>query len=207
MKSDKGMGLYKRNNKTECKTFKGSITVEAAFVMPIVILSIFALIYLSFYLHDNCLIQGTMDLTLHKAGMTVKHEADISTGEVSYERISDRGVFYLLFGETEQEEKLIQTYLEQELSKGLFITKIYGIKVSVTKAKIKISIETNTKVSLPGLSYLFDPFADRAFVGEYTIHNPTETIRGMEVILETGSSIKGVDKLKEIVEGMLGSKD
>lgn len=30
-----------------------SITVEAAFIMPIIILTIFALIYLAFYLHDK----------------------------------------------------------------------------------------------------------------------------------------------------------
>lgn len=185
---------------------RGSITVEAAFVLPIVILTVFALIYLTFYLHDICRIQALTDMTLHKAGITVKHEADIATGEVAYDSINDRGVFYILFGNSEKEEEQIQSYLMQQLKDGLFLTRISGVSVKADKFKIKISVKTVTEVSLPGIRWLFEPFSNTIVAGEYSVHNPAEAIRCTEVILETGSSIKGVDKIKEKLEAFFGSK-
>lgn len=183
--------FYQRKN-----LISGSITVEAAFVMPIVILAVFALIYLAFYLHDICRIQSVMDLTLYQAGITLKQEADLGTGEVSYDSIGDSGILYLLTGQPEDKEMQIKKYLMQELAYGLFLTKIKNTKVEAEKFRIKISITAETKVTLPGISYLFDPFSNTVITGEYPIHNPAESIRCMEVILETGSRIKGVDEIK-----------
>jgi len=178
----------------------GSLTVEAAYILPIIIFTIFALIYLAFYLQDMCRIQGMLDKTLIKAGFAVKHEADIATGEVAYDRINDRGVFYLAVGSTEKEEKQIQKYLQQELAEKLFLSNIKSVKVEVGKFKITLAVEANTKVSLPGIRYLFDRFSYTEITGEYPIHNPAETIRRAEVVLDTGSKIKGVDELKERLE-------
>lgn len=182
----------------------GSITVEAAFVMPIVVFTIFALIYLAFYLHDMCRIQAVMDKTLHKAGISVKHEGDLETGAVAYENISDRGVFYLIFGDTEEEETQIREYLTQQLSEGLFLSTISSIDVDVGKFNMDISIKADTEVSLPGVRYLFEPVSITEIEGSYPVHDPAETIRRTEVILDTGSSIKGVDELKEKIEDFLG---
>jgi hypothetical protein len=185
--------------------YSGSITVEAAFVMPIVILTVFALIYLAFYLHDMNRIQSEMDLVLHKAEVTVKHEADISTGRVDYEDINDRGVFYLLVGNTSGEEEQMKAYLWQRLSSGLFLTRISQIDADVGKLKLTVSVETATRVSLPGIKYLFENIAGKILTKECSIHNPAEAIRCTEVILKTGSSIKGVDKIKEKFEKIFGS--
>ena len=199
--------MIEKKNNSNNKYFKGSITVEAAFVMPIVIFTIFALIYLAFYLHDMCRIQGIVDMTLHKVGITVKHEANIVTGDISYEDISERGVFYLILGNTEEEENQIQQYLQQGLSKGLFLTKISSVYVDLGKFKLTAKVEAETKVSLPGVKYLFDPLFSRKITGEYPVHNPVESIRRAEVILDTGSKIKGMEELKEKLEGIFGKKD
>lgn len=167
------------------RVITGSITVEAAFVMPIIILTIFALIYLTFYLHDVCRIQAIMDLTLHKAGITVKHEADIANGKIAYDNICKRGVFYILEGNSNTVENQIKAYMKKQLAKGLFLIKVENTKVNVSKFKIKVSVETKTNVTLPGISYLFDSNSNTVIKGEYPIHNPAETIRCTEVILDT----------------------
>lgn len=188
------------------KTNTGSITVEAAFVMPIVILTIFALIYLALYLHDICRIQAVTDMILYKGGLTVKHEANVITGEVDYENINDRGIFYSLLGSTTEEEEQIRYYFGQELSKGLFLAKIKEVNIEVDKLKLTVSVEADINVSLPGIKYLFEPFSNTVIKGEFPVHNPAETIRCTEVILETGSSIKGVDELKEKIEDFIQDK-
>jgi hypothetical protein len=194
--------MMERKNNPKNKYLQGSITVEAAFVMPIVIFTIFALIYLAFFLHDMCKIQGMVDKTLHKAGISAKHEANIVTGEISYENISERGVFYLILGNTEEEENRIQLYLQHELSKGLFLTKISSVIVNLGKFKLTVEVEAETKVALPGIKYLFGPLSYRKITGEYPVHDPVESIRRSEVILDTGSKIKGVEELKEKLESI-----
>lgn len=194
----------KRTNKTlEVSSLKGSITVEAAFLMPFVIFTIFALMYLSFNLHDRCVIQGKMNQALHKAGITVKHEADIASGEINYEMIGDRGVFYLLFGDSKSDEKKVEEYLKQELTRGLFLSSITGVDVSIDKFRIICIVEGKLQISLPGFRYLRERLSTIKIQGEYQVHNPAEVIRGFEVVLDTGSQIKGIDKLKDSIEGFI----
>ncbi len=189
----------------EKASFKGSITVEAAFVMPIVVLSIFALIYLAFYLHDKSRVQGVVDLALHKAALTIKHEGEFSDGKVLYENINARGVFYQFLGDKGKDREKVESYLSEELHKGLFIGEVKNIKVKISTIKITIAVEMQTKVNLPGMNYLLYPLTNTEISGEYFIHNPAETIRLMEVILETGSKIKGVSQLKEKLEDYLNT--
>jgi hypothetical protein len=182
---------------------KGSLTVEAAFVMPIVIFIIFATIYLAFYLHDRCVIQAMLDKTLHKAGISIKHASDIETGEVDYENIGDRGVFYLLFGNNNQEETQIKEYLQQELTGRLFLCKIKSVEVEVNNFNLSVIVKAETDISLSGIKGLIDPLSLIKMEGNYPIHNPAESIRRFEIIIDTGSQIKGVDTLKSKIEEFL----
>jgi hypothetical protein len=188
------------------KEEKGSITVEAAFVMPIVILTVFALIYLAFYLHDYNRIQGIVDLVIHKAGITIKHDADIATGRISYEDINDRGVFYTLTGDLPVEESKIGKLLDQELSKGLFITHIIKAEVEAGKLDIKINVLAKTHIGLPLFQNAFNKLLNINVESTYPVHNPAETVRACEVILDTGSKIKGADKLKDVLEKFTKTK-
>jgi TadE-like protein. len=192
--------IIKHSNR---KLYAGSITVEAAFIMPIVIMTIFALLYLAFYLHDICRIRAETDLILYKAGITMKHDTAIATGEIVYDNIMDRGVFYLLTGNAEKEETAIRDFLSRKLSKGLLLVSIKAINMEVERRKVTVSVEVDTKVTLPGIKYLFHPLSRTMVEGVQPVHNPAETIRYTEVILDTGSKIKGVDELKKKIEDLL----
>jgi len=185
------------------KNESGIITVEAALIMPLIVFILFALIYLSFYLHDRCKVQGVIDQTLHKAGLTVKHEADFSTGEVFYEEINNRGVFYLPFADTGTEEDNIRNYLQTKLKSGLFLARIIDLQVDVGKYNITISVEAEIPISLLGVTDIWKPNNRMIVEGKSQIHNPAETIRFCEVILDTGTKVKGVEALKEKLVNIL----
>ena len=179
----------------------GSIAVEAAFVMPVVLLVIFSLIYLAFYLHDYNRIQGAVDLVIHKASIASKHDADIESGQINYEEINERGILYHLDMVLPNMEKEITGDLEQEFSKGLLITDIINIEVKESKVKLQISVTGKARISLHfflrnALSKLLYINLDKT----YPLHNPAETIRTCELILSTASEIKGADKLKEVLK-------
>jgi hypothetical protein len=141
-----------------------------------------------------------VDKVLHKAELSVKHDSNINTGEVNFDDINNRGVFYLPFGSTKKDENNCLSYVWKELEHGLLITKIRDIQVSISKYNIEISVEAVSKMSLHALAGLVKPFPIIKIKEKGPIHNPVEQIRFSEVILETGMKIKGVEALKEKLE-------
>lgn len=185
------------------KKLKGSFTVEAALVMPIVLFVTISLIYLSFYLHDKNRIEGTVDKALFKAMMTLKHDADIETGAVNYEGINDRGIFYLLIGKANAMEEDIQTFLEQKLSGGLLSTEVTKVSVTAGKLKVSIVVEGEFKIPIRGILDYFNPSSKLVIEVNCPIHNPAEILRISEVILNTGKKIKGMEALQEKLDKIL----
>lgn len=172
--------------------------------MPIVVLTVFAILYLSFYLHDLSRIRGMVNGTLHKAGLILKHKAEMETGEIDYEYIRKQGIFDLQQKNRRESEQSIQEYLEQKLSKGLFIARVDNIKAVVESRRLTISVETKVHLSIPWIRKWMA--SSLVIHGEYPIHDPAETIRVCEVILDTASMIKGMDELKSKIEGFFSKE-
>ncbi len=181
----------------------GSITVEASFVLPLVILITFALIYLSFCLHDMCKIRGVVDGTLHKAGLTYKHESSLETGDVSYEAVNSRGVFYVITGDAGQLETAMNYHILSQLSGGLLLFRISDVDSQVGTLSLSASVRTKTTITLPVFGKLFEKYLSMRITGSYPIHNPAETLRICETVLQTGSEIKGVEQLKSGLQKLL----
>jgi hypothetical protein len=184
------------------KRHNGSFTVEAALILPMVIFIILAIIFLTFYLYDVCSIEDVTDKVLHQAALTLKHEANITTGVVDYPKIRNRGVFYLLTGDTEEEEAAIEAYLWQELGRGLFFAKITDIQVTAGKWKVTVSVKAEFRIPVRGIMDFFQPDIITYEVVR-PVHNPAESIRISEVILNTGAKIKGLDTLKNQLDNIL----
>lgn len=182
---------------------QANITVEAAFVMPIVIYMLFALIYLAFFLHDWCIIQGKVDHVMLKAAITAKYDADSVTGEQVYEDIPEQGILHFLDTSAGENEIKITDHLRQELESNLFLSKLSSVEITKNIFGITISSGFRTDVRLPLFGQLFRQYSYME-ISEYSPrHDPAETIRAAEVILNTGSEIKGMDKLKETIEEFL----
>lgn len=192
------------DNTTE--TVKGNITVEAAMVMPIVILTVFSLIYLSFLLYDRNHIQGVVDRVLHDTTLILKYNPGEGAG-LDYEGIEKRGIFNLLTRNKVEEKKNLENYLREELKKGLMQYEISEITAEVGIYQISIEVKVLTQIKLPILHKLFQEFSYRRTYASSPVHNPVDTIRIAEVILDTGENIKGVEELKNALEELGVKKD
>ncbi len=179
---------------------KAIITVEAALIMPIVIFTVFAIIYLTFYLHDICRLQGMVDETLHKAAYDLKYEADPASFGLDYESIIKHGIFEPSPTERRDYEQKLQNYLWQNLAKGLFLSQVTDIRAAVGVGSLKIAVHTRSRVNLPWIKRLFEGYSKTMIAGEHPIHDPARTIRICEIILDTADKVKGVDELKNKLE-------
>ncbi len=183
-------------------SYSGSITVEATFVMPIVLIVIFALLYLSFYLQDRNKIQAAIDLSLFQASTALKHPAELVTGRTNYDEIRSRGVFYSLYDTSDNKEEAIGKLITLYLSKELYLLKDIEVEVKVKQNEMVTDITGKGEIPIPILRELIQPFCNFTLSEENTIHDPAEAIRCMEVILDTGSKIKGVSELKKLLQDM-----
>ena len=153
---------------------KGSLTVEAAYIMPFLLFIIVILISLSMNLHDKCLIQGMVDEVYHQSSIIGGQEEWINAVEV-------------------------ENALRRKLATGLFISEITSIDVQVNTTDISILVRVHTKVTPPIFHNLLQPLLNMEISTQGNFHRPAETIRAAEVILETGSEIKGMNQLKEVI--------
>lgn len=184
------------------KKMKASFTIEAVFIMPIVLYTMVCIIYLSFYLHDYCKIQGITDMVLHKAVMNLKYSADIETGKVNYDEIN-KGIFNRIFEKSDLLERDIESYLGKSLSKGLIAISISNIHVSKGLGKISVRVEGRLKIPLKGVQGMISSNGNLIIEAKASNHYPADSIRISEVILDTGSKIKGFEKLKEKLGGLI----
>ncbi len=182
---------------------RASITVEAAYVMPIVIFAVFAVIYLAFYLHDYCILQGAVDRTVRKADFYSNQVSDMEMGEIYYEAINSRGVFYPIFGDSSDMEGQMRRVLKQGLEGRLFLYDVVSTHAEADQYKIELILSAKRKINLPIFGKVFRSFEAVSITGGCSIHRPAETVRFMEVIMDTASEIKGVSELKEKLEKFL----
>lgn len=180
------------------KQTMASFTIEAVFIMPIVLFTIVSIIYLSFYLHDYCKMQGVVDGVLHKIAMNIKHEADIGSGRVNYDEIN-KGLTSQIFGNSDSKEDEIEDYTARMLSKGLIATSITNVHVSRNILDLSIRVEGEFQFPLKGLIWITSLDDTLAVEAKSAYHYPANFIRISEVVLDTGSKIKGFDKIKDSI--------
>ena len=177
-------------------------TIEAVLVMPIVLFTIVFVIYLSFYLYDYCRIQAITDLLLHRAALNLKHEADIAEGDIFYDEIGRQGVFYQAFGISESKLNHMESFLADKLSKGLLATEVTDINVSANMLKVSVCVEGKFLIPIKGVAEMLFKERTVKVEAERELHNPANTVRMSEVVLDLGSKIKDLSEIKENLESL-----
>ncbi|BCN32930.1 hypothetical protein [Anaeromicropila herbilytica] len=190
---------------------KASYTVEATFVMIIVLSVIFALIYLTFYLSDKSRIQGILDLSVVKISEMMKADANIVTGEVNYDNILDRDWVGDLFAGKKRDADIGESYLKQQLKNGLILAEIKSTNVTVSNNEIEVNVVADMNIPLEDVREFFTKENQKVSLSSKgSIHNPAEFIRLSEVSLKTVNKIKGADeiiaKIKKVLDKLLVGK-
>lgn len=82
--------------KRKKRFFSGSYTIEASFLLPILLFLLIYVLYLAFFLYDQCIIlQGSYQTALSTERMVGEEEEKIEAGEEKYGRIVTRRLIHL----------------------------------------------------------------------------------------------------------------
>lgn len=180
-------------------------TVEAAFVLPLVFYTILFLLNYCFYSHDRTRLQAVGEKVASNAASLISYQIDMDWPVLIEEDYLSKGILYPFGVGREKDEKKILSYIEETLTKGYFVCEIKELQIKTTLSEVRIT--GKLKAIFPSAK-LFGILKEDSFTVpfcfEETIFTREEKTRLLEVSVQLGKQIKGVDKaiqkLKEFVE-------
>lgn len=187
-------------------TVKGSYTVEAALILPIILYIIIGLLYLGFYLHDKVKIQSAINDTSTRGRELIQYEADLETGLIDYDYSQNRSLLYSYFTDFTEKEYKINTYLVEQLNRGLFITKVDSVVLSASSNKIHVLVNGHMNIPFREVKQFFTD-KGLTFSNENTmeIHNTVEFIRIFDVFSGVAEKVKFIDEILQKLQKLIGS--
>ena len=111
------------------KQKKGSITVEAVFIIPFIIIILLLFLWLSLYLHDQVVVRGTMQQVLNSAGDYIVYGTLPESRYLSKQTIVDRGILYAVSDSSPSEEERLENYFKMLLTDQLFLYQLNKISI------------------------------------------------------------------------------
>lgn len=180
----------------ERKLERGNLTVEAAFVFPIVFFALMAIIYMSHYMADKCKGQSVVDSYAQKQAICLKERYDLGK-EPDYNQILKKGVFFYLNSLSKEETNLANA-VKKELSCQLLMGKVRNVNAKVSYGSVSITAKISITI---GVSKVKEFFTGTPL--EYTVsvkipvHDPEEFARGYTAMDSTIDNVAGQNKIKK----------
>ncbi len=191
-------------------TVKGSYTVEASLIFPMILFIIIGFIYLGFYLHDQDKIEAVINETLLKSRNLIQNDTDIKSGIMDYEKYYKRGILYSLQNNLQDKKQEIYNYLQTQLNKGLFIADINYIGIEVSHTSISIEIKAEMELPFWGVQSLFDGKTQVTGYNSTAVQNNTEFIRIFDIFSSVAEKVPAIDKslkkLQQILDKFAGAE-
>lgn len=186
---------------------RGSYTVEAALLLPCILMFLIALLYLGFYMHDKARIQSVIAEVQTRGRILIRCGSHMNTGIMDYEQYNKRGIFYFLNQDLNQEREEIEAYLKDKTSRGLFIARITNTDIKVSQSRIKIEITADMEFPFMDVQKLFvNGGMNVQLENTVDLQNQIEFIRVFDIFSEAASRSeagnKALTKLQEILKGI-----
>lgn len=176
-----------------CK--KGSATVEASLIFPVIFLIGVAIIYFSMILYQKAYIQSLADNASQKgAASWTNPKTDIYTGNVPKASLGDGGLYWRLFDfSSEAKRKKIEEYITNRIAAhaamGLSKPPVVSVELDnyVVYKVLKINIDVSYKIPVGNLLKMFGLSNEYRFSAKSSavIHEPAEFIRNTDFVLDT----------------------
>lgn len=189
---------------------RGSITVEAAILVPLIISSIVAVIFIGLLYYQRALLQSAADRTVQAgAASWCNISSDMATGKTEIGKLGDAGLYWRLF-ESGKNEKVnrIKNYSEQLLKKRCILKPsdsdvFVEIKDFIVYKKLVVTVENSYPVPGGSLTGLFGlKGCVKIKVTSYAnINDPSEFIRNTDFILDIEKELENkYEGLKNIAD-------
>jgi len=192
------------------KTKKGSTTVEAALIFPVIFLSIITLIYVSIFLYEKAYVKSLADRAAERGAAIWKNpESDMYISLVKLEHFKDNDPYWKLYDSKEKlKKKKIESYIGNSLNKYSILqsrdkdapmntTDIeYNVEVKnyIVYKKLSVTVKKNFKLPIGNMLSIFG--IENTVViqakSEALINDPADFIRNTDFAIDMGKRIDGL---------------
>lgn len=122
------------------KRWKGSITVEAVFIIPLLIVVVMIFLWLTFFLHDRLVVHSAIHQTLECAEEYLIYGTALEGRKLSESSMINRGVFYGLATMEHEEKEQLEKYVESLLEDKLYLYRLEEISLEKTGFTLQLSM-------------------------------------------------------------------
>lgn len=179
---------------------RGSMTVEAAILMPVVIFSIMAAMYMAMLLYHRACLQSLADGAARRAAVLWRYPGwEIDGGIPGLVDLYRQGLYWRIT-DTEKTDKItkLKEYAQKEAScygilKGSGLCTEVLVENHIIYKKLVVIVEESFKIPVAGL---FRTFGMGDFVllrvrAEAILEEPVELIRNTDFVLDLGRELEG----------------
>lgn len=187
---------------------RGSLTVEAALIFPIVIFAVMCIIYIGIYLHDVTSLEVIVNETSDRYQLAYAKKIDFDTGKaLSDESRLDKGLYWRLTYNKSLNNNA-QSYIKNQVKKRLIMNNEEiktNIKLDNYILKKYITITVDKDFDLPvilinNLLKLRDANLHMCVDSRVFINDPCELIRNVNLIDDMTDYVPAINKIKDKYE-------
>lgn len=168
--------------------YSGSFTIEAVFVLPMILFLLIAIIEVSFYLHDTCVVNACMNETLSQIASVARKDSKIQIHKI---------VLGIPMGISEEEQ--IRDIMGKRLERKLKICTFESARLKLDHSEISMEV---TLKFFRVYQFLL-PYIKGNQVQMYhsvCMYDPATSIRYERLIVDEFRRTKAAEKLKELLE-------
>ncbi|AEV68358.1 TadE/TadG family type IV pilus assembly protein [Acetivibrio clariflavus] len=208
------------------KSKKGSTTVEAALIIPIIFLSIITLIYVSIFLYEQAYIKSLADRAAERGAAIWKNpESDMYISLVKLEHFKDNDPYWKVIDYKEKSKKeKVENYIKNSLKQYSILqsgdkkvpmntTDIQfdvEVKNYLVYKKLTVTVKKNFKLPIGNILSIFG-IGNTVSIqakSEALINDPSEFIRNTDFAIDMGKRIDNLtgnnfEKIKDKVNNFL----
>lgn len=195
--------------KNRKKGKRANITVEASFIIPIVLSVIFALLYLTFYLHDRVRAEVIVERALGKGNFLIAQRSDTDGSFYGYENNGQRAKEGYFKASYEEQEAVLLEYLEKELEKGFCLLHTKQLTCETEGFSLKVKVKLEGKFSWNPIKNFCGEMPEFVIERSVPLHSPEEMRRlyeGLELVMDRMEAFcfarNYISQNKSILEGV-----
>ncbi|WP_010243525.1 TadE/TadG family type IV pilus assembly protein [Acetivibrio cellulolyticus] len=189
------------------RTNKGSMTVEASLIFPLIFLIIIGLIYITIFLYEQAYVKSLADRAAERGAAIWKNpKSDMYIGLVKLEDFEENDPYWRLDDDNKgPKEDKIETYIENSLKKysilynrdakgymnGADITVRAEVKNYVVYKKLSVIVKKKFDLPIGNALSIFgiDNTVEISAKSEALINEPAEFIRSTDFAIDVGKRV------------------
>lgn len=184
------------------RSIPGSYTVEAAFLMPILLFIVLGILCFARYQYEVCKFQGIInEATIQYSNMLSQHY-DLENNRIVYEDIINENIFEFFGSIPNGKKEAFEAYLNGSFPKETQMVTIQKVDVTATRKDIHIKIIYEVNLPIP-MAGLFIQDKKRIIESHGKVYESSDYVRVVSVILQEVKKTNIYDGVKDSISKWL----